>query len=305
MASASTYRGNPHATAPAGSNTEKKTLTPGLRGSGARTSRALPLLALLLSGCLRQLPPPQDLSVTFLDVGQGDAALIRTPEGESVLIDTGHDTRAARLLLREGVPRIDLLILTHSHDDHAGGLPAVAKAFRIDEIWYSGLHWKPRSLQRLAKAGPLEMVRAGKQKQFRKLLLTVLHPEPGPATPRPRGDPVNNNSLVVKAVYGASQFLFPGDCELECWDELFRAHRPELRAEVLKAAHHGSSNGANSGVLLNVRPKTFVISCGRDNEYHHPHAIVLTLAQKLGAQILRTDQQGDIRCLGTLCAPAN
>jgi competence protein ComEC len=69
--------------------------TPGLRGSGTRTSRALPLLALLLSGCLRQLPPPQDLSVAFLDVGQGDAALIRTPEGESVLIDTGHDTRAA------------------------------------------------------------------------------------------------------------------------------------------------------------------------------------------------------------------
>ena len=275
----------------------------GLRGSSTLPSRALAVLTLLLSGCLRKLPPPQDLLVTFLDVGQGDAALIRTPEGETVLLDTGHDARTARLLRREGVSKIDLLILSHSHDDHAGGLAAVAKAFRIDEIWYSGLDWKLRARQRLAKAGRVEMVRAGQQKQFHKLLLTVLHPEGGPASPRPRGDPVNNHSLVVKVVYGASQFLFPGDCELECWDELFRAHRPELQAEVLKAAHHGSHNGANSGVLLNVRPKTFVISCGRDNEYHHPHPIVLTLAQKLGAQILRTDQQGDIRCLGTQCAP--
>lgn len=277
----------------------------GLRGSSTRPAPALALLALLLAGCVGHPPPPQDLSVTFLDVGQADAALIRTPEDETILFDTGHDATAARLLRRQRVRRVDLLVLSHSHDDHAGGLAALAKAFEINEIWYSGVDWTPRWRQRLAGAARLQMVRAGYQRQFRKLLLTVLHPEPVPAAPRPRGDPVNNNSLVVKLVYGPSQFLFPGDCELECWDELFRLHRTQLRADVLKAAHHGSSNGTNSGVLGNVRPKILIISCGRQNDYHHPHPMVLTLAQKLGAQILRTDQDGSIHCVATQCAPGN
>jgi competence protein ComEC len=248
---------------------------------------------------------PTDLSVTFLDVGQADAALIRTPEDETILFDAGHDATAAGLLRRQRIRRIDLLVLSHSHDDHAGGLTALAKGFKINEIWYSGVDWAPRRRQRLASAARLQMVRAGYQRQFHKLVLTVLHPEPVLATSRPGGDPVNNNSLVVKLDYGPSQFLFPGDCELECWDELFRLHRPQLRADVLKAAHHGSSNGTSSGVLANVRPATLIISCGRRNDYHHPHPIVLTLARKLGAQIPRTDEHGSIHCLATQCAPAN
>ena len=157
-----------------------------------------------------------------------------------------------------------------------------------------------RALRRaLERAGRLEAVSAGVEKRFAKLILTVMHPEP-----RPLRKSVNNRSLVLKATYGSARYLFPGDCELECWEELFKLHRPELRADVLKAAHHGSENGTNSGVLVNVRPKTFVISCGRGNDYGHPDAIVLKLINKLGAQLLRTDLEGSIRCVGIQCAPA-
>jgi competence protein ComEC len=91
---------------------------------------------------------------------------------------------------------------------------------------------------------------------------------------------------------------------MECWEDLFTYHRDELRADVLKAAHHGSETGTSSGVLVNVRPKTFIISCGRGNEFGHPREIVLKLVEQLGAKILRTDEQGTIRCVGIACTPA-
>ncbi len=265
----------------------------------------LPLaLALLLAGCVSVRKPqpqaPGELSVTFLDVGQADAALIQTPENETVLIDTGHNGQTAALLRGQGVRRIDLLILTHAHADHTGGAATILKSIPVGEIWYTGLDYKPRFRQTLARAARLETVSAGSGKRFAKLALAVLHPES-----RPRRNSVNNRSLVIKATYESASYLFPGDCELECWEELFKFHRPELRADVLKAAHHGSENGTNSGVLINVRPKTFVISCGRGNDYGHPDTIVLKLVDKLGAQLLRTDTQGSIRCLGTRCAPLN
>jgi beta-lactamase superfamily II metal-dependent hydrolase len=148
----------------------------------------------------------------------------------------------------------------------------------------------------------VEEVTAGKTRQLGRLTLTVLHPETGV---RPRGGEtdVNNGSVVVKAVYGESRYLFPGDCELGCWEEMFKLHRPELRADVLKAAHHGSSNGTSSGVLVNVRPRTVIISCGVGNRYGHPHGIVLKLVEKLRAALFRTDEQGTIRCAGTDCRP--
>jgi competence protein ComEC len=270
-----------------------------------RRRAVLPLaLALFLAGCVVVRNPqpqvPADLTVTFLDVGQADAALIRTPEDETILIDTGQNGRTAELLVSRGVRRIDLLVLSHSHADHAGGVVGVLKAFPVSEIWYSGLDYKPRVSRMLARAGHLEAVSAGAEKRFAKLILTVMHPEA-----RPLRNSVNNRSIVLKATYGEASYLFPGDCELECWEELFKLHRAELRADVLKAAHHGAENGTNSGVLINVRPKTFVISCGRSNEYGHPDAIVLKLVDKLGAELFRTDVQGTIECLGTRCNSAD
>jgi len=266
--------------------------------------RAFPLiaLALLLAACARKPQPPQDLSVTFFDVGQADAALIRTPENETILVDTGHNGRTAELLRQEGVSSIDLVVLSHAHADHTGGLAAILDAFPVREIWYSGLDYRSSFRPLLGRAERFEAVTAGAEKRFAKLTLTVLHPESLPL--RPRSSSVNDHSLVLKVAYPTAQYLFPGDCEMECWEDLFKYHRSELRADVLKAAHHGSETGTSSGVLGNVRPKTFVVSCGRGNEFGHPHEIVLKLVEALGARIFRTDEQGTIRCLGTACAGA-
>jgi competence protein ComEC len=271
-----------------------------------KLSAFLALGLVLLAGCTRQrlVTPAADLSVTFLDVGQGDAALLRTPEGRTVLFDTGTSARTAEMLRRAGVRRIDLLVLSHSHADHFGGLAAIARSIPISETWYSGLNYKGRARRVLEKAASAQIVSAGAGKSFGNLKLSVLHPEANPVRPRSRQAEVNNNSVVVKAEYGDSRYLFPGDCELGCWEEMFKFHRSELRSSVLKAAHHGSENGTNSGVLINVRPSAFVISAGRDNEYGHPHPIVLRLVEKLGAQVFRTDLQGSIRCAGVRCGVA-
>jgi competence protein ComEC len=268
--------------------------------------KARPLIALILL-CLCSCeqnpqvnrPPTSGLETTFFDVGQGDAALLKTPEA-TVVIDTGHNGDTVRLLRQEGVTHIDLLILSHPHADHTGGLGAIVRYFPVAELWYAG-QFRGR-IHRVLDTTPMaEAVVAGKKKMIGRLSLIVLHPEANRIATRTDDTEVNNGSIVVKAVYGESRFLFPGDCELGCWEELFKLHRSELRADVLKAAHHGSWNGTNSGVLGNVRPATIVISCGRGNEYGHPHQIVLRMIEEFGAKLLRTDEQGTIHCMGTIC----
>lgn len=243
---------------------------------------------------------PDGLRVAFFDVGQGDAALLQTPEGTTIVFDTGHNGEIVPLLHAEGVSRIDLLVLSHSHADHTGGLASILRTFSVSEIWYAG-PFRGRVQKILANTGITETVAAGKTRTIGRLSLFVLHPEPNSDKGDGGESEVNNRSLVVKAEYGGSRYMFPGDCELGCWQEIFNLHRSELHADVLKAAHHGSWNGTNSGVLGNVHPSTVVISCGRENPYGHPHEIVLRLIQKLGATLFRTDQQGTIHCAGVSC----
>lgn len=269
------------------------------RSSRLRAAALLILLALCSCEQKPQGPTATGLSATFFDVGQGDAALLKTADA-TVVIDTGHNGDIVRLLRQEGVSHIDLLILSHPHEDHIGGLGAILGSFPVAEIWYAG-EYRAKARRMLDRAPLAEMVIAGKTKMMGRLSLVVLHPEAGDLNKRSGDSEVNNGSVVVKAVYGESRYLFPGDCELGCWEELFKLHRSGLRADVLKAAHHGSWNGTNSGVLGNVRPATIIISCGRNNEYGHPHEIVLKMIQRLGARLFRTDEQGTIHCAGTEC----
>ncbi len=263
------------------------------------------LLLIVLCSCTRgRLPRPDagksGIAAVFFDVGQGDAAVLRTAEGETVVFDTGDGGQTAALLRREGVKRIDLLVASHPHQDHIGGLRAVLRAFPVRETWYAG-EWRGQAARALAAGNP-RRVAAGETRQLGKLRLAVLHPPAAPGWRGRAGEPdANNMSLVVKAVYEESRYLFPGDCELECWERMFQDRRGELRAQVLKAAHHGSWNGTNAGVLGSVRPQTVVISCGRENSYGHPHRVVLKLLEKAGVEVFRTDRDGTVRCAGVEC----
>ena len=268
----------------------------------SRASVAVTLVLLCCScGQKPQTPFRSDagLSATFFDVGQGDAALL-TAGGATVLIDTGHNGAIVPLLHNEGVTHIDLLIISHPHMDHVGGLIAVLRNVPVDKIWYAGsYHGTIGKL--LETAANAERVSSGKTKTLGCLSLLVLHPEPGVTDTSGDEEAVNNGSVVVKAVCGESRYLFPGDCESGCWEELFKLHRADLRSDILKVAHHGSWNGTNSGVLGNVRPSSVIISCGRQNHYGHPNQIVLTMIQKLHVKMFRTDEQGPIHCKETTC----
>ncbi|MBI3949731.1 MAG: MBL fold metallo-hydrolase [Acidobacteria bacterium] len=237
------------------------------------------------------------LVVHFLDIGQGDSELIQLPDGETMLIDAGdHGAPTVNLLRKYGVRRIDLIIATHPHTDHIGEMRDIMRAFEVKEFWDSGFPHPTGTytemLQEIRDQGiAFSTPKQGERRMFGQVLVEVLHP----AEELPDDNP-NNASLVVRLTFGRKRFLFTGDSEVESWRQMMETEPDKLRADVLKAAHHGSSNGATEDVLNAVRPSIITISCAGGNDYHHPHPkVVRMLKQRRNAiQIYRTDLEGTI-----------
>lgn len=228
---------------------------------------------------------PRTLTVTFLAIGQGDAALVEWPDGATWLIDGGPPGDGLlQALRRRGIRRLDKVILSHPHPDHLGGLLPVLRELPADELWI------PR-LPRPGEDAFSEAINA--TDAFRRigarpsLLLQVLHPLAGFAGPA--ADPVNDESLVVRFGYGARTFLFPGDVEA-AGEAALLGSAP--RADVLKVPHHGSRTSSSAALLAAVAPRMAVASCGASNRYGHPHAEVL--ARYRGVALYRTDRDGNV-----------
>lgn len=273
------------------------------------------LLILVLTGCqslprsTQTKPKPfasNALKVIFFDVGQGDSALIRFPNGKTMLIDGGPPTAGAQLvakLRRQGIRQLDWVVGTHPHSDHIGGLIAVLKAFPVQEVWDSGLVYESPVYRDYLLAMRSAKNQAGKRPKFQVVLKGArIEPAPNmllevlaPSKPYLKGthsDP-NNNSIVLKLSAGKAHFLFTGDMEVELRRRLYQ-QGAELKAEVLKVAHHGSYNGTDTQLLRRVRPQIAIISCGRDNLYGHPHKEALQSLKAFRVQVYRTDLHGDV-----------
>lgn len=240
------------------------------------------------------------LEVYFFDVGQGDSELIRLPGGENILIDAGTSSTEDELVgeLRSlGAETLDLVVATHPHADHIGGMAAVIDAFdvrqvvmpRISESDTPTTKTYENLLQSIADKG-LTITPAEPGDELLSsggAVLTVLAPNG-----EDYGD-LNNYSVVLRLTYGEDSFLFTGDAEEASEEEMLSLDWP-LTATVLKCGHHGSETSTSPTFLDAVSPQYAVISCGVDNDYGHPDAVTLEKLEAAGAEVFRTDLQGTI-----------
>jgi len=261
-------------------------------------------LCLLFSGCqtsapdLPQKPPPKgsSFSVHFLDVGQGDSALILC-DGSAMLIDGGEADQSSKLysfLTAKGITHLDYLVATHPHSDHIGGLSGALQVVRVDTALSPVTEHDSKQFASLTKYLSLQDVsltvpKAGETFSLGSAEVAVLGPvEQDWAV-------LNDASLVLKITYGETSFLFTGDMEEAAEKALLEAGA-DLSADVLKVAHHGSSSSTCETFLAAVSPAHAVISVGEGNAYDHPATDVLARLEAAGAALWRTDLQGDLLC---------
>lgn len=275
-----------------------------------RFQRPSLLAAFLAFALLLVLPPfrrgSPGLRVTMIDVGQGESILIEFPGRATMVIDGGGlasspfdvgERVVSPVLWRKGITRIDRLVLTHTHPDHLDGLVALARNFRIGELW-EGLPAAPveGAYAALLKALPAKAVRRlcarGQRFDVGPVTIEILHP----ARPEPGREPVaasNEDSLVVKMSYAGTSFLFMGDAGPRT-ERALLGSGADLRSDVLKAGHHGSGASTSAEFLAAVRPRLVLVSAGEGNTYGFPSPALLARAAAVGAEVLRTDQDGAV-----------
>lgn len=237
-------------------------------------------------------PVPATFQVTFLAVGQGDAALVEWPDGERWLIDGGPPSeRLLHHLRRRGIRRLDHVILSHPHPDHMGGLLPVVEHLQVGSLWVSRPpEHDEASFRDLWTAAFARGVTIRMPRDAAKLERgTMLHPLGGWTAQKKRRR-VNEESIVVRIDYGEHSFLFTGDIEAE--GEAAMAHRLDP-VDVVKVAHHGSTTSSGEDFVAATQARWAVISCGIDNSFRHPRP--LTLHRWRDATVLRTDLDGTIR----------
>jgi len=239
------------------------------------------------------------VDVYYLDIGQGDATLIRTPIGANILIDGGPDL-SVLYQLGKSLPwyekKIDLMILTHPDQDHMLGLVDIIRRYQVEQLVISGIVDDTPAYQFFLDVLTEQKVtvtvgQAGDSYEFGEVTARILYPIQSLAG-RVVEDS-NTSSLVTQVDYGETSLLFTGDLPKANEIELV-ATGVDLRSQVVKAGHHGSKNSSSLEFLQAVDPDFVVISAGRDNRYGHPHRRVLSNITKVGAQVLRTDLSGTI-----------
>jgi competence protein ComEC len=263
---------------------------------GLKLFLSLILLAIFSHWFFDYLALNSKLEVDFLAVGQGDATLIKIPGGVNILIDAGPDNLVLRRLgekLKFSERTIDLVIISHYHDDHASGLVELLKRYKVKKIIYSD-YGSSTPLMKIIKetargknVSSLILTKALKINFTDDCFLDLL--SSGIFGVKNDG----NNSLITKLDCRNQKFLFTGDNSLKVEKVLINSGW-DLSADVFKASHHGS-NSANSEIFLRaVNPKKIIISVGKDNRFGHPSPKVLERAAISGITVYRTDQKGTI-----------
>jgi len=251
----------------------------------------------------------QALEVTFFDVGQGDSIFIETSDGYQILIDGGPDSKILEKLAREmpwGDKTIDLIILTHPEKDHMVGLLKVLERYQVEQILWTGIirhtadYDKWQELIQKEKA-QITIAESSQRIKGGGVFLNILYPFESLEGEKFKES--NNTSIIAQLIFSNSSFLFTGDAPQSIEKKILSRCQENLNcsldSDVLKVGHHGSKTSTSEEFLKEVSPKIAVISCGKNNPYHHPHQDVLKNLEKFDIKILRTDQVGDIKIVST------
>lgn len=243
------------------------------------------------------------LEVTFFDIGQGDAIFIETPYRNQILIDGGPNSMILEKLAKE-MPfwdkTIDLIILTHPEADHITGLLSVLESYNVKRILWTGIvrdtsqyeKWKEMIEKENAE---IIIAHSSQGIKIGNVFLNILYPFESLEGEEIKNS--NDTSIVSRLRFGNNSFLFTGDITKVSENKIISKEDGNLNSDVLKVSHHGSKTSTSAEFLENVLPDIAVISCGKDNSYGHPHEQVLKSLEELGINILRTDQNGDIKII--------
>ncbi|HEX6358252.1 DNA internalization-related competence protein ComEC/Rec2 [Actinophytocola sp.] len=254
--------------------------------------------------------PPAGWAVVACDVGQGDALVLATGEaGRAVVVDTGPEFGPlAACLDRLDVSRVPLVVLSHLHADHIGGLAAVLADRAVGAVGVSRAReprWAWKEVRRNAQdAGvPVVQLTAGQRLAWSGLVIDVLAPDEKEVMPAAESDgtEINNASLVLRAATPAGRVLLSGDVELAAQAQLLDA-QVDLSADVFKVPHHGSRY-TSPELFAAVRPRIALVSVGSGNRYGHPSPVTLRMLARLGTLVLRTDTGGDTAIVATRTGP--
>ena len=246
------------------------------------------------------LPAPSEASNTvlfeFLDVGQGDAILVTTPEGKTILVDAGPSGKIVEKLKQRRLSAIDLMVISHHHFDHYGGMDEVIQNFQVRNILVTNSSHSTQRFTSLLRLIQQKNIRVlNPDAQGRTLTLGSIAVIVFPLKTTYFGNE-NDNSIGLRVVHGDVSVLLTGDSEpplLRWWTEnisstLYR------NSTVLKVPHHGSKNGLNQEWLQAVNPQVAVISAGRSNRYGHPDSSIVSMLRDAGVPLLRTDKDGTV-----------
>ena len=257
------------------------------------------------------------LEVSVLDVGQGDSLFVVSPGGKTMLIDGGGafggytareesfgidpgEEAVSPYLWSRGFQKLDVVALTHAHQDHLGGLAAVLENFRVGKLWI-GREVSSAALMRLEQLArdrriPMEHELRGKSFNWDGVEGQFLWPEVEAENIPPEAK--NDDSLVLRLQYGNEAILLPGDAEKQAERGILADSRPEtLRSDILKIGHHGGKNSTTQKFLRAVEPKIGIISVGEANAYGHPSLELLERLEASGVRVLRTDRDGAVHVL--------
>ncbi len=257
------------------------------------------------------------LELTVLDVGQGDSLLVISPGGKTLLIDGGGafsgfpgreehngidpgEEAVSPYLWSRGLQKLDVVALTHAHQDHLGGLIAILENFRVAKLWIGREVSSPAlaRLEELARGRQITIEHELRGKSFSWdgvdgdfLWPEIVHEEVSPSAK-------NDDSLVLRLHYRNETILLPGDAEKQAEREILSENSPEaMHSNVLKIGHHGSKNSTTPEFLAAVQPRVGIISAGEDNPYGHPSPELLERLKSAGIQTLRTDRDGAVHVL--------